>query len=95
VRNIKRKKLEHPLGRFLHERRRSLGWSMEKLAQRSGTELRTVSDAEAGYRTTKARTYLKLAAALECEIPPELLPATDPRRPRSDACPIPHLRFNT
>lgn len=59
-------RLAKHLGSNLSERRRQLGWTQERIAERVGVDAETVSRIERGAHLPSLPTLDRLAAALQC-----------------------------
>jgi transcriptional regulator with XRE-family HTH domain len=57
-----------PLGRRVYELREEKGWTLEKLAEKSGLCVNTVSTTERGTREPSLLTAMCLADALGCSL---------------------------
>ena len=73
--------LRDAFGHNIRTRRKSRGWSQEKLAEKAGVSKNTISDIEACHKFAHAETLINLAIALETEVyelvkPRDILPDT-------------------
>ncbi len=73
-----------PLGDFFRVRRKQLGLTQGEVSQRVGTSTNRISVFENGYSTPNSSMLNRLAVALECEIPPELLKKRKKEPPSSN-----------
>lgn len=73
VYKVKEEIRQSALGRFLTARRLELGLSQGKVAQRAGISVQTIHYIETN-KTASIKVLGKVAEALECKIPLELLP---------------------